>query len=34
VDGAILAEVYYSIKTTHDRRSIVYPFFLVSEEEW
>ena len=34
VDGAILAEVYYVVKATHDQRSIVYPFFLVGEEEW
>ena len=33
-DGAILVEVYYMIEETHDERSIVYPFFLVGEEEW
>jgi phage baseplate assembly protein W len=33
-DGAILVEVYYTIEETHDERSIVYPFFLVGEEEW
>ena len=33
-DGAVFVEVSYSIKTTHDQRSIVYPFFLVGEEEW
>jgi len=34
LDGAIVVEVNYLVKTTHDRRSIVYPFFLVGEEEW
>ena len=34
VDGALLVEVVYTIKATHDRRSIVYPFFLVGQEEW
>ena len=34
LDGALFAEVTYVIKATHDRRSIVYPFFLVGEEEW
>lgn len=34
IDGALLVEIYYLIKATHDRRSIVYPFFLVGEEEW
>ena len=33
-DGALLVEVHYTIKATHDERSIVYPFFLVGEEEW
>jgi phage baseplate assembly protein W len=33
-DGAILVEVYYMIEETHNERSIVYPFFLVGEEEW
>jgi phage baseplate assembly protein W len=33
-DGAIVVEVNYLIKATHDQRSIVYPFFLVGEEEW
>jgi phage baseplate assembly protein W len=33
-DGAILVEVYYMIEETHDERSIVYPFFLIGEEEW
>jgi phage baseplate assembly protein W len=34
LDGAIYVEISYLIKATHDRRSIVYPFFLVGEEEW
>ncbi|MBN1177977.1 MAG: GPW/gp25 family protein [Anaerolineae bacterium] len=34
LDGAILVEISYLIKPTHDQRSIVFPFFLVGEEEW
>ena len=34
MDGALLVEINYLIKATHDRRNIVYPFFLVGEEEW
>ncbi len=34
MDGALFVEINYLIKPTHDRRSIVYPFFLVGEEEW
>jgi hypothetical protein len=30
-DGALLVEIDYRIKTTHDERSIVYPFFLNGE---
>jgi len=33
-DSTIFVEIRYRIKETHDVRSIVYPFFLVSEEEW
>jgi phage baseplate assembly protein W len=33
-DGAIVVEINYLVKATHDRRSIVYPFFLVGEEAW
>jgi phage baseplate assembly protein W len=33
-DGALLVEIKYRIKDTHDERSIVYPFFLSGEEEW
>lgn len=32
-DGALLVEINYHIKATHDERSIVYPFFLMGEEE-
>jgi phage baseplate assembly protein W len=31
--GALLVEIKYHIKDTHDTRSIVYPFFLTGEEE-
>jgi phage baseplate assembly protein W len=34
MDSAILVEISYRIKATHDTRSIVYPFFLASEENW
>lgn len=30
-DGKVMVEVEYEVKTTHDQRSIIYPFF-VSEE--
>ena len=33
-DGAVVVEVNYLIKATHDQRSIVYPFFLAGEENW
>ncbi len=33
-DSSIYVEIEYQIKETHDLRSIVYPFFLVGEEEW
>ncbi|HEY9076327.1 MAG TPA: GPW/gp25 family protein [Anaerolineaceae bacterium] len=33
-DGALFVEIEYQIKDAHDRRSIVYPFFLVGEENW
>ena len=32
-DGALLVEIVYTIKATHDTRSIVYPFFIVEEQE-
>lgn len=31
--GALLAEVEYTIKATHDTRSIVYPFYIQDEQE-
>src|SRR5512143_2186538 len=31
-EGAVLAEIQYRVKATHDVRSIVYPFYLVGEE--
>ena len=31
-DGAVLVEIKYEIKDTHDERSIVYPFYLMDEE--
>jgi phage baseplate assembly protein W len=31
--GALLAEVEYEIKATHDTRSIVHPFFIEEEQE-
>jgi phage baseplate assembly protein W len=30
-DGALLVEIQYIVKATHDPRSIVYPFFIVDE---
>ena len=32
-DGAWLVEINYMIKTTHDTRSIVYPFYIAQEQE-
>jgi phage baseplate assembly protein W len=32
MDGALLVEINYQIKNTHDERSIVYPFYLTGEE--
>ena len=31
-DNAMLVEVTYTIKTTHDQRSIVFPFYIAEEE--
>jgi len=31
-DGAVLIEIQYETKETHDVRSIVYPFFLTGNE--
>jgi phage baseplate assembly protein W len=33
-DGAVLVEINYRIKSTHDQRSIVYPFFIEATEDW
>jgi hypothetical protein len=30
--GAMLVEIKYRVKATHDERSIVYPFYLMGEE--
>ena len=32
-DGVLLVEINYEIKATHDERSIVYPFYIMGEEE-
>jgi len=32
-EGAILANIQYQIKATHDTRSIVHPFFIEDEAE-
>jgi phage baseplate assembly protein W len=31
-ETALLVEIEYEIKTTHDTRSIVYPFYIMGEE--
>ncbi len=31
--GALLAEIEYYVKSTHDTRSIVYPFYIAEEQE-
>lgn len=31
--GTLLVEISYEVKSTHDRRSIIYPFYLMGEEE-
>jgi phage baseplate assembly protein W len=31
-ETALLVEIKYEIKTTHDERSIVYPFYIMGEE--
>ncbi len=33
VDGALLIEIRYQVRDTHDERSIVHPFYLPGEEE-
>jgi phage baseplate assembly protein W len=30
--SVLLVEIQYEIKTTHDQRSIVYPFYIMGEE--
>jgi uncharacterized protein len=30
--SALLVEIKYTIKTTHDQRSIVYPFYIMGQE--
>ena len=30
--GAMLVEIIYTIKATHDTRSIVYPFYIIDEQ--
>ena len=30
-DGALVVEILYSIKATHDERSLVYPFYIATE---
>ncbi len=30
-DGAMLVEIHYEVKATHDPRSIVYPFYIADE---
>jgi phage baseplate assembly protein W len=31
-DGVLLVEIFFEIKTTHDQRSIVYPFYIAGDE--
>lgn len=31
--GVLMVEISYRVKTTHDERSIIYPFYLMGEEE-
>ena len=32
-DGVLLIEIRYRVKDTHSERSIIYPFYLMGEEE-
>jgi phage baseplate assembly protein W len=32
-DGAWLVQIQYTIKSTHDERSIVHPFYIINETE-
>jgi phage baseplate assembly protein W len=31
--GQLLIEIDYEVKSTHDRRSLVYPFYLIPDDE-
>ena len=31
-DNQLIIEIEYEVKATHDRRSLVYPFYLIPEE--
>jgi uncharacterized protein len=33
-DGAVFVNIDYVAKSSHDERSIVYPFFIEQQEEW
>ncbi|HEX2981255.1 MAG TPA: GPW/gp25 family protein [Anaerolineaceae bacterium] len=33
-DGAVLVYIDYQIKSSHDERSIVFPFYIEQQEEW
>jgi hypothetical protein len=30
--NCLLIDIAYEVKATHDRRSLVYPFYLIPEE--
>ncbi len=32
--GVLLVEIFYTIKDTHDERSIVYPFYIMGDEDF
>ncbi len=32
IDGGVLVEIKYTIKSSYDERSIIYPFYLMGEE--
>ena len=32
-DGAWLVQIAYEIKSTHDERSLVHPFYIINEAE-
>lgn len=34
VDGAVFVNIDYLAKSSHDERSIVFPFFVEQQEEW